>query len=136
VLHSAHRPYFRLLGTNLSEFVCTRCHVLVLFPECAWRSRILEAMDHPFPDHPVRDRLGYVSLVTSFFAVYDTNPTRLCLFRFVGLLHQHIRAIAAARRHLRRRTFCCHCGRCNSKFISRSVHLILHRNLSKDVKSP
>jgi hypothetical protein len=65
VLYSAHRPYFRLLGTHLSELVCTRCHVLVLFPECAWCSRILEAMDHPFPDHPVRDRLRYVCSITS-----------------------------------------------------------------------
>ena len=70
------------------------------------------------------------------YAIHGANQTRVCLLRLVGLLYQHVRSTAATRRHLRRWTFCCHRGRCDLEFISRSVHLILYRNISEDVKSP
>lgn len=43
------------MGPNLSEPFSPRRHVLVLLPERPWNPYLVEGMDYPSADHPVRN---------------------------------------------------------------------------------
>ena len=42
------------MGAHRLELDGPRCHVLVLLPERAWHSHLVEGVDHPSPNHPIR----------------------------------------------------------------------------------
>jgi hypothetical protein len=54
VLYSADWFDCRLMGAYYHQPPRSRCHVLVLLPECSWYPRLVEGMDHSSSDHPVR----------------------------------------------------------------------------------
>lgn len=106
LLHPAHRLDLCLLGSHYPEPDCARCHVLVLLPERAWNSHLVEGVDHPSSDRSVHHRSRYVCALGGiwlfpFFFFYGVRPMlidtpcRLCLLRFLDLLHLDLLPVAA-----------------------------------------
>jgi hypothetical protein len=118
LLHAAYWTHFSVLGSEHFELDRARCHVLVLLPECSRYSGFLEGVDHQIANHTIHHR------------------SWLCLFRQLGLLHEHIRSLPASCWHLRRRAICSCRRRRYLEFIPGAVRLFLHRHVQKDVQSP
>lgn len=56
VLYPAFWQHVGVMGAYHLEPDGARGHVLVLFPDCPWHQGVVEGMDHPSPDCPVRYR--------------------------------------------------------------------------------
>jgi len=54
LLHPAHRPHTRLMARHHPQLGCPRRHVLVLLPERARHSHLVEEVHHRWPNHPIR----------------------------------------------------------------------------------
>jgi hypothetical protein len=61
LLHSAHRTHTRLMARHYPQPGGSRCHVLVLLPERARHSHLVEEVHHRRPDYPIRPRSRYAS---------------------------------------------------------------------------
>lgn len=54
MLYPAGWPYIGIVGAYYAQPLGPRCYVLVLFPECAWHSDLVEGVDHPSANYPIR----------------------------------------------------------------------------------
>lgn len=132
LLHPTHWSYSRLLGSDHIELDGSRPDVLVLLPECAWNQDLVEGVDHPSSDPPIRHRYWYAQLFTHSSIDFQLmRRCRLHLLRIIHILHLHLLPMDAQRRQLCRRRICCFCWHHRDHILPRPLHLLLYRDLQK-----
>jgi hypothetical protein len=87
LLHPAHWSHSRLMACHHPQLGSSRRHVLVLLPERAWHSHLVEEVHYRWPNYSIRPGSRYALHTNKDLFRPLTTSCRLHLLRVLHLLH-------------------------------------------------